>query len=123
MFSSRQHSHFSRDIGRRFSFLFEWCVINIGVVICIACSGVHRSLGTHISKVRSLTLDDINLVTLKVLMGLGNEVINEIYEHTQVEDYPKPGPDASREVNPSHFYSVVVDKSLGSHYGTMMSKK
>jgi len=75
----------------------DWCVINIGVVICIACSGVHRSLGTHISKVRSLTLDDINLVTLKVLMGLGNEVINEIYEHTQVEDYPKPGPDASRE--------------------------
>jgi len=31
----------------------EWVSINLGVVLCITCSGVHRSLGTHISKVSS----------------------------------------------------------------------
>jgi Arf-GAP/SH3 domain/ANK repeat/PH domain-containing protein len=35
----------------------DWVSINLGIVICIECSGIHRSLGTHITKIRSLTLD------------------------------------------------------------------
>src|SRR5271163_4973829 len=35
----------------------DWASINLGILVCKECSGVHRSLGTHISKVRSLTLD------------------------------------------------------------------
>ena len=38
----------------------EWGLMNLGVLICYECSGVHRSLGVHISKVRSLTLDAWN---------------------------------------------------------------
>lgn len=37
----------------------KWASINLGVVVCIECSGAHRSLGVHISKVRSLTMDDL----------------------------------------------------------------
>ncbi len=35
-----------------------WASINLGIMLCIECSGIHRSLGVHISKVRSVTLDD-----------------------------------------------------------------
>lgn len=35
----------------------EWAVLNLGILICVRCSGIHRSLGVHISKVRSLELD------------------------------------------------------------------
>lgn len=36
----------------------EWASLNHGCVLCIECSGVHRNLGTHISRIRSLELDD-----------------------------------------------------------------
>merc|ERR1712228_156210 len=65
----------------------EWVSINTGVVICIACCGVHRGLGTHISKVRSLLLDDIPQSTLNTLSQLGNDKINKILEHTIPSDY------------------------------------
>lgn len=38
----------------------DWTSINLGVLVCIQCSGIHRSLGVHISKVRSLTLDKLD---------------------------------------------------------------
>jgi hypothetical protein len=36
----------------------SWASINLGILLCIECSGVHRKLGSHISRVRSLDLDE-----------------------------------------------------------------
>uniref|UniRef100_A0A3Q3WK48 Arf-GAP with coiled-coil, ANK repeat and PH domain-containing protein n=1 Tax=Mola mola TaxID=94237 RepID=A0A3Q3WK48_MOLML len=44
----------------------RWASVNLGVTMCIECSGIHRSLGVHLSKVRSLTLDSWEAEQLKV---------------------------------------------------------
>uniref|UniRef100_A0AAQ5YD39 Arf-GAP with coiled-coil, ANK repeat and PH domain-containing protein n=1 Tax=Amphiprion ocellaris TaxID=80972 RepID=A0AAQ5YD39_AMPOC len=63
----------------------RWASINLGITLCIQCSGIHRSLGVHFSKVRSLTLDTWEPELLKLMCELGNKVINQIYEARREE--------------------------------------
>ncbi|XP_030299629.1 arf-GAP with coiled-coil, ANK repeat and PH domain-containing protein 2 isoform X3 [Sparus aurata] len=75
----------------------RWASINLGVTMCIECSGIHRSLGVHLSKVRSLTLDSWEAEQLKLLCLLGNNVMNQIYEaRCSEEGRVKPRADSLR---------------------------
>ncbi|XP_077583451.1 arf-GAP with coiled-coil, ANK repeat and PH domain-containing protein 3-like [Stigmatopora nigra] len=63
----------------------RWASINLGILLCIECSGIHRSLGVHCSKVRSLTLDSWEPELLKLMCELGNNIVNHIYEGSYYE--------------------------------------
>ncbi|KAJ1734317.1 hypothetical protein LPJ61_001138 [Coemansia biformis] len=58
----------------------EWAAINLGALMCIECSGIHRSLGVHISKVRSVKLDNWEPELMQIMQRLGNARVNRIYE-------------------------------------------
>ncbi|XP_078022007.1 arf-GAP with GTPase, ANK repeat and PH domain-containing protein 1 isoform X2 [Epinephelus lanceolatus] len=74
----------------------DWASLNLGALICIECSGIHRNLGTHLSRVRSLDLDEWPLELIKVMSAIGNELANSVWE-ANAQGRLKPAPDASRE--------------------------
>ncbi|KAG6494342.1 ADP-ribosylation factor GTPase-activating protein AGD12-like isoform X1 [Zingiber officinale] len=76
----------------------KWASSNIGVFICMSCSGVHRNLGTHISKVLSVTLDKWSDEQIDSMIEVGgNSYANTIYEAFLPEGYPKPNAHSSYE--------------------------
>ncbi|XP_069466201.1 arf-GAP with coiled-coil, ANK repeat and PH domain-containing protein 3 isoform X2 [Ambystoma mexicanum] len=89
----------------------RWASINLGITLCIECSGIHRSLGVQCSKVRSLTLDSWEPELLKLMCELGNSTINQIYE-ARCEDMgrKKPTYNCSRQDKEAWIKAKFVEK-------------
>ncbi|XP_060773510.1 arf-GAP with coiled-coil, ANK repeat and PH domain-containing protein 2-like isoform X2 [Neoarius graeffei] len=89
----------------------RWASINLGITLCIACSGIHRSLGVHNSKVRSLTLDSWEPELLKLMCELGNELINQIYEARRGEmGWKKPQLGDPRQETEAYIRAKYVER-------------
>ncbi|KAI9809811.1 MAG: hypothetical protein M1825_000244 [Sarcosagium campestre] len=91
----------------------EWVSINLGIVLCIECSGIHRSLGTHISKVRSLTLDTVSFSTdiVELILQIGNRVSNVVWE-AKLEPSRKLSASASRDQRLRYITTKYVDREF-----------
>ncbi|XP_011423963.1 centaurin-gamma-1A-like isoform X15 [Crassostrea angulata] len=74
----------------------DWASINLGTIVCIECSGIHRNLGTHLSRVRSLDLDEWPPDLVRVMMSIGNGIANSVWENS-LKNRTKPGPTSPRD--------------------------
>uniref|UniRef100_A0A5K3FHE7 Arf-GAP with coiled-coil, ANK repeat and PH domain-containing protein 2 n=1 Tax=Mesocestoides corti TaxID=53468 RepID=A0A5K3FHE7_MESCO len=57
-----------------------WASTNLGVTLCTDCAACHRSVGVHVSKVRSLVLDNWEPELLELMHNLGNNLVSSVYE-------------------------------------------
>ncbi|KAA3671924.1 Arf-GAP with GTPase, ANK repeat and PH domain-containing protein 1/3 [Paragonimus westermani] len=89
----------------------EWASLNLVVLVCIECSGVHRELGTHISRIRSATLDTWTREHLAVMASFGNTLANSVWEGAaplQANQFRKAQPTSSREVRSAWIQTKYV---------------
>ncbi|XP_016358408.1 arf-GAP with SH3 domain, ANK repeat and PH domain-containing protein 1-like isoform X4 [Sinocyclocheilus anshuiensis] len=70
----------------------KWLSTNLGILTCIECSGIHREMGVHISRIQSMELDKLGTSELLLAKNVGNSSFNEILEGNLPSPSPKPTP-------------------------------
>lgn len=66
----------------------RWASHNLGIFICMNCASIHRKIGTHITKVKSLTMDVWTREQVEHMRQMGNIKSNEMYNRDEVRHPP-----------------------------------
>ena len=88
-----------------------WLSTNFGVLTCIECSGIHRDLGVHISRIQSLTLDNIGTSQLLLARVMSNHGFNDIAE-AMLPPGMKPTPNSSMEMRYDYIRAKYIEKKF-----------
>ncbi|XP_065815277.1 stromal membrane-associated protein 1 isoform X8 [Labrus bergylta] len=76
----------------------RWASWNLGVFMCIRCAGIHRNLGVHISRVKSVNLDQWTPEQIQSMVDMGNGRARQLYEAHLPEGVKRPQTDQAVEV-------------------------
>lgn len=79
----------------------RWASHNLGIFICVNCASIHRKLGTHITKVKSITLDAWTKEQVEVMKQNGNIKSNAFYN-----------PDDARHPPPTNMMEAERDSEI-----------
>lgn len=75
----------------------RWASWNLGIFLCIRCAGIHRNLGCHISKVKSVNLDTWTADQVESMVEMGNSRARAIYEANIPDGFRRPQTDSTLE--------------------------
>lgn len=75
----------------------RWASWNLGVFLCIRCAGIHRNLGVHISKVKSVNLDSWSPEQVAHMQRMGNSQARAVYEANLPDNFKRPQSDSPLE--------------------------
>uniref|UniRef100_A0A8C6UVA8 ArfGAP with SH3 domain, ankyrin repeat and PH domain 1b n=1 Tax=Neogobius melanostomus TaxID=47308 RepID=A0A8C6UVA8_9GOBI len=87
----------------------KWLSTNLGILTCIECSGIHREMGVHISRIQSMELDKLGTSELLLAKNVGNSSFNEIMEGNLPSPSPKPNPSSDMTVRKEFITAKYVD--------------
>ncbi|KAF4082487.1 hypothetical protein AMELA_G00151930 [Ameiurus melas] len=97
----------------------SWLSTNLGILICIECSGIHREMGVHYSRIQSLTLDVLGTSELLLARNVGNAGFNDIMEaKLSGEEIPKPNPSSDMRSRKDFITAKYTEKRFAQRRRT-----
>ncbi|XP_075051946.1 arf-GAP with SH3 domain, ANK repeat and PH domain-containing protein 3-like isoform X2 [Mixophyes fleayi] len=90
----------------------SWVSTNLGILICIECSGIHRDLGVRYSRVQSLTLDLLSTSELLLAVSIGNNKFNEVFEAIVPTPNLKPTPNSDMTARKDYITAKYVERNF-----------
>nr|XP_014342559.1 PREDICTED: arf-GAP with SH3 domain, ANK repeat and PH domain-containing protein 1-like isoform X2 [Latimeria chalumnae] len=87
----------------------SWVSTNLGILICIECSGTHREMGTHHSRIQSLLLDKLGTSELLLAKNVGNSGFNDIVEANLLNQSFKPTAHSDMVFRKDYIITKYVD--------------
>uniref|UniRef100_A0A8C3HKQ6 ArfGAP with SH3 domain, ankyrin repeat and PH domain 2 n=1 Tax=Chrysemys picta bellii TaxID=8478 RepID=A0A8C3HKQ6_CHRPI len=88
-----------------------WLSTNLGILTCIECSGIHRELGVHYSRMQSLTLDVLGTSELLLAKNIGNAGFNEIMEFClPIDETVKPTPSSDMNARKDYITAKYIER-------------
>uniref|UniRef100_A0A665W8C0 Arf-GAP with SH3 domain, ANK repeat and PH domain-containing protein 1-like n=1 Tax=Echeneis naucrates TaxID=173247 RepID=A0A665W8C0_ECHNA len=87
-----------------------WLSTNLGILTCIECSGIHRELGVHYSRIQSLTLDLLSTSELLLAVSIGNTRFNDIMEAGLPNDAVKPLPQSDMNARKEYIVAKYAER-------------
>uniref|UniRef100_A0A1A8DS47 ArfGAP with SH3 domain, ankyrin repeat and PH domain 1b n=1 Tax=Nothobranchius kadleci TaxID=1051664 RepID=A0A1A8DS47_NOTKA len=100
-----------------------WLSTNLGILTCIECSGIHREMGVHISRIQSMELDKLGTSELLLAKNVGNSSFNEIMEANLPSPSPKPNPCSDMTVRKEFINAKYVDHKYAKKTCTSAAAK
>ncbi|KAM6954696.1 arf-GAP with SH3 domain, ANK repeat and PH domain-containing protein 1a [Aplochiton taeniatus] len=95
----------------------KWLSTNLGVLTCIECSGIHREMGVHISRIQSMELDKLGTSELLLAKNIGNSSFNEIMEENLPSPSPKPTPSSDMTVRKEYINAKYMEHRFAREGG------
>lgn len=90
----------------------EWVSINFLSVFCVECASCHRNLGSHITKIRSLKLDNFDEEIQYLLKYINNRQVNSFLESNL--NTAKP----TKSSNPQERLEFIKSKYVAKQFST-----
>ncbi|XP_052474037.1 arf-GAP with SH3 domain, ANK repeat and PH domain-containing protein 1 isoform X2 [Carassius gibelio] len=96
----------------------KWLSTNLGILTCIECSGIHREMGVHISRIQSMELDKLGSSELLLAKNVGNSSFNEILEGNLPSPSPKPTPSSDMTERKEYINAKYVEHRFARRTAT-----